>query len=146
MTDHSQETEFHMTIGVTVRGTSEHEPVLPYVTDAVQELVHMRKFLGGRIGHGVVAQHDNDHGRVVTITTLDCGRRPVAAGSNLPPHQQRVLDEKMELDQRITRLDTFIRENQAFPTLPADEQARLRRQLDVMHELSTILGERIANF
>ena len=31
-------------------------------------------------------------------------------------------------------------------TLPADEQARLRRQLDVMRELSVILGERIANF
>lgn len=71
---------------------------------------------------------------------------PEPPASNLAPHQQRVLDEKMERDQEITRLDTFIRENAAFPALPADEQARLRRQLDVMHELSTILGERIANF
>ena len=71
---------------------------------------------------------------------------PEPPASKLAPHQQRVLDEKMERDQEITRLDTFIRENAAFPALPADAQARLRRQLDVMHELSTILGERIANF
>lgn len=74
---------------------------------------------------------------------LDMSEPPA---SKLAPHQQRVLDEKMERDQEITRLDTFIRENQVFLTLPADEQSRLRRQLDVMHELSTILGERIANF
>jgi hypothetical protein len=60
--------------------------------------------------------------------------------------QKNVLDQKMDCDQDISRLDTFIRENAALPALPADEQARLRRQLDVMHELSTILGERIANF
>lgn len=60
--------------------------------------------------------------------------------------QKSVLDQKMDCDQDISRLDTYIRENAAFPALPADEQARLRRQLDVMHELSTILGERIANF
>ena len=69
-----------------------------------------------------------------------------AVGSDVPPHQQRVLTEKMDRDQEISRLDTFIREGQLFPTLPADEQARLRRQLDVMHELSAILGERIAAF
>ncbi|WP_199961157.1 MULTISPECIES: crAss001_48 related protein [unclassified Delftia] len=60
--------------------------------------------------------------------------------------QKNVLDQKMDCDQDISRLDTFIRENAAFPALPADEQARLRRQLDVMHELSAILGERIASF
>ncbi len=61
-------------------------------------------------------------------------------------HQQRVLAEKMDRDQEISRLDAFIRESPIFVSLPAEEQARLRRQLDVMHELSTILGERIANF
>ncbi|MEJ8294149.1 hypothetical protein WKI45_15065 [Delftia tsuruhatensis] len=67
-------------------------------------------------------------------------------GADLPPHQQRVLAEKMDRDQEITRLDNFIRESPIFGTLPADEQARLRRQLDVMHELSVILGERISAF
>lgn len=67
-------------------------------------------------------------------------------GSDLPPHQQRVLAEKLELDLRISALDPFIDRNPVFATLPTDEQARLKRQLDVMHELSSILGERIANF
>jgi hypothetical protein len=64
----------------------------------------------------------------------------------LPPHQQRVLDEKQELDIRITRLDEFILRNALFRELDPDEQARMRRQLDVMRELSVILGERISAF
>ncbi|WKL16560.1 hypothetical protein QYQ99_03115 [Comamonas testosteroni] len=64
----------------------------------------------------------------------------------LPPHQQRVLDEKQELDIRITRLDEFILRNALFRQLDPDEQACMRRQLDVMRELSVILGERISAF
>lgn len=67
-------------------------------------------------------------------------------GQAVPGHQQRVLNEKMELDLRISALDPFIDRNPVFATLPTDEQARRKRQLDVMHELSSILGERIANF
>lgn len=67
-------------------------------------------------------------------------------GCTVPPHQQRVLDEKQELDLRITRLDEFIERSPVFAQVPGDEQARLKRQLDVMHELSAILGERIAKF
>ena len=71
---------------------------------------------------------------------------PVDVGADLPPHQQRVLDEKAARDSEISRLAVFIDSNPVFPQLPADEQARLRRQLDVMRELSVILGERIAAF
>lgn len=71
---------------------------------------------------------------------------PQAPASSLPPHQQRVLDEKQELDIRITKLDEFITRNPLFGQLPADERARMKRQFDVMFELSSILGERIANF
>ncbi len=73
-------------------------------------------------------------------------RIPVAATPAIPPHQQRVLDEKQELDIRITRLDEFILRNALFRQLDPEEQARLRRQLDVMRELSVILGERISAF
>ncbi len=66
--------------------------------------------------------------------------------SSIPPHQQRVIDEKAARDGEISRLAAFIDSNPVFPQLPADEQARLRRQLDVMRELSVILGERIAAF
>lgn len=66
--------------------------------------------------------------------------------SKLPPHQQRVLDEKLDLDIRITKLDEFIHRNQLFNNLPTDEKARLKRQYDVMHELSVILADRIQAF
>ena len=64
----------------------------------------------------------------------------------LSPHQQRVLDEKQDLDIRITKLDEFIERNALFRQLDSDEQARMRRQLDVMRELSVILGDRISAF
>ena len=68
------------------------------------------------------------------------------AASTVPPHQQRIIDEKAARDSEISRLAVFIDSNPVSPQLPADEQARLRRQLDVMRELSVILGERIAAF
>ena len=71
---------------------------------------------------------------------------PEPVAGTVPPHQQRVIDEKAARDGEITRLNAFIGGNAMFATLPEAEQARLRRQLDVMRELSVILGERIANF
>ena len=68
------------------------------------------------------------------------------AATTALPHQQRVLEEKQELDLRIAKLDEFTRRNPTFCTAPQDEQARLLRQLDVMRELSTILRERIDAF
>ena len=69
-----------------------------------------------------------------------------STASALPPHQQRVLDEKQELDIRITRLDEFILRNALFRQLDPEEQARLRRQLDVLGELSVFVGVRISVF
>jgi len=71
---------------------------------------------------------------------------PEPSASTVPPHQQRVIDEKAARDGEVSRLAAFIDSNPVFPQLPADEQARLRRQLDVMRELSVILDERIAAF
>ena len=67
-------------------------------------------------------------------------------GCTVPAHQQRVLDEKQDLDLRITKLDEFIQRNQLFQGLPISERDRLEIQLDLMRDLSEILGERIANF
>lgn len=61
------------------------------------------------------------------------------------PHQQRVVDEKSELDVRITKLRAFLPTDLCL-SLPLDERSRLKRQLDVMEEYSGILGERIAAF
>lgn len=66
--------------------------------------------------------------------------------ANEPNYQDRVRLEKDDLDSKILRLNDFLVTNPIYETLPADEQSRLRRQLDVMREYSSILGERIGAF
>ena len=61
------------------------------------------------------------------------------------PHQQRVVDEKRELDERLEKLCLFSNGN-TFPTLPILEQERLNTQRHLMCILSAVLGERIAAF
>lgn len=61
-------------------------------------------------------------------------------------HQVRVVNEKSELDTRITSLSAFINTNPEFANINPDEQIRLKRQLHLMIELSGVLGERIYNF
>lgn len=63
----------------------------------------------------------------------------------MAPHQERVVIEKQELDEKIEKLAAF-RGGHLFASLPADEQERLVRQHSCMVEYSGILGERIAAF
>ena len=64
----------------------------------------------------------------------------------MQPHQQRVVDEKAELDKKATALSQFIGHSDIFTKLDAAEQERLREQNDVMWQYSEILGKRIAAF
>lgn len=68
----------------------------------------------------------------------------------MQPHQQRVADEKSELDAKLNALMNFVRPSIAGDTLydglPRAEKARLSRQAAVMKEYSEILAERIAAF
>jgi hypothetical protein len=61
------------------------------------------------------------------------------------PHQQRVVDEKSDLDAKLQRLKAFW-DSPIFPTLPDAEKERLERQSNIMDEYSRVLGERIAAF
>jgi hypothetical protein len=61
-------------------------------------------------------------------------------------HQQRALDEKNALDEKLDRLRTFISANPTFKTLPDNERRLLGRQFEVMAEYSSILSQRIAAF
>lgn len=65
--------------------------------------------------------------------------------STLAPHQQRVVDEKAELDDRAGKLNVFIG-TEVFKGLPLAERGRMTRQLSLMLQLSMVLGERIAAF
>ena len=61
------------------------------------------------------------------------------------PHQQRVIDEKAELDERRAKLAAFAH-TEMFAGLPQDEQTRLEHQGFHMGAYSDILAQRIANF
>ena len=65
--------------------------------------------------------------------------------NELAPHQQRVIVEKEELDDKIKKLLAFTK-GEIYRQLPADERDRLRRQFNLMDEYSKVLGERIDAF
>ena len=60
-------------------------------------------------------------------------------------YQKRVVDEQVELDDKIGRLVGFIGTS-AYIALDAGERARLESQLESMRDYSLVLGERIENF
>ena len=65
--------------------------------------------------------------------------------SNLQPHQQRVVDEKTELSERLSKLQAFFL-GPIFPTLSEAERSRLRNQARFMDGYAAVLEERIAAF
>lgn len=62
------------------------------------------------------------------------------------PHQQRVVDERNELNEKADKLLEFIRINPIFEELNERDKALLREQYQVMCKYQNILQERIANF
>lgn len=59
--------------------------------------------------------------------------------------QQRVVDEKKELDEKIKKLNSFF-STEAFSLLATTDAVLLRTQYVVMQEYSSILAKRIARF
>ena len=64
---------------------------------------------------------------------------------NWQPHQQRVVEEKKELDIKLGKLTEFLK-GDLFKTIPAPEQVRLTCQRKCMEDYSAILADRIAHF
>lgn len=64
----------------------------------------------------------------------------------MAPHQQRVVDEKAELSEKLAKLREFIATNSLFGKLPYDEQGRLKIQRFIMEQYVGVLGDRIDNF
>lgn len=60
-------------------------------------------------------------------------------------YQHRVINEKTDLDDRLEKLSGFVGCT-VFLGLPAAEQDRLRLQLSLMQQLSTVLADRIEAF
>lgn len=63
----------------------------------------------------------------------------------IQPHQQRVLDEKRELDEKLEKLSAFIRNpNAVYDALIDEEKLDLTAQAHHMRRYSEILKSRIA--
>lgn len=61
-------------------------------------------------------------------------------------YKNRVIEEKKELDERIKKLNVFMKSKDYEKIIGPHERIRLERQLYVMMEYSSILGSRIDNF
>lgn len=59
--------------------------------------------------------------------------------------QDRVIEEKRELDAKHSRLAVFIG-GDIYPTLDEAERDLLVEQLDLMKQYSDVLGQRIARW
>ena len=62
------------------------------------------------------------------------------------PWQERVVEEKKELDIKIGKLIVFMDVNSIFQSLDVKEKSTLREQLGAMNLYSYLLGERIDRF
>jgi hypothetical protein len=63
----------------------------------------------------------------------------------MKPYQQRVIDEKNELDDKLNKLINFF-SNPIFESLKNEEKSRLRKQAGIMTDYFDILNERISSF
>lgn len=64
---------------------------------------------------------------------------------DLQPHEQRVVDEKAQLDERLGKLFAFF-QTEKFAGLSEAERSRLRNQARFMDGYAAVLEERISAF
>lgn len=67
-------------------------------------------------------------------------------GNDMQPHEERVVAEKKELDDKLAKLKTFIFGDTSFRSLASEDRNLLEDQYTVMEKYSTILEKRIARF
>ena len=64
----------------------------------------------------------------------------------MQPHEERVVKERDDLDEKIGKLCDFVGSSRIYKSLPEPEQSRLQVQLHYMQGYSHILHERVRNF
>ena len=66
----------------------------------------------------------------------------------MQPHEERVVVEKRELDEKLKKLKAFCFEpgNKIFSSLPPEDRDLLEDQYTAMTRYSEILAKRIARF
>ena len=63
----------------------------------------------------------------------------------LQPHQQRVVAERAELEDKLGKLEAFLT-GERFDAVPDDEKGRLLLQHVLMESYARVLKQRIAAF
>ena len=91
--------------------------------------------------------NDSRHAGYISWSPKDVFERSYRPmqGHGLPPHQQRVAEEKYELDLKLGKLMAFF-QTEIFSSLPEAERSRLRNQARFMDGYSAVLEERIEAF
>ncbi len=67
----------------------------------------------------------------------------------MQPHEERVVTEKKELDEKLVKLKVFCFSSPAnpiFTSLPPEDRDLLEDQFTIMGKYSEILGKRIERF
>lgn len=74
--------------------------------------------------------------------------KQLQAAKIMQPHEERVVVEKRELDEKLTRLNAFCfgENNTTFKNLSEIDRGLLTAQHAVMKEYSAILAKRIERF
>lgn len=67
---------------------------------------------------------------------------PIGQVKDLPPHVQRVIGEKAQLDDRLAKLSAFLK-TEDFKNLPAKNRELLTTQCGAMAEYSGLLKQRL---
>lgn len=64
----------------------------------------------------------------------------------LKPHEERIVQEKADLDEKLSKLRAFMCDEQKFLALKSEDQWLLRMQLEAMDQYSRVLGLRVTRF
>ena len=64
----------------------------------------------------------------------------------MQPHEQRVIDERNDLREKISRLSAFSTTSDIYKTLSKEEKGLLVRQYKAMVEYDNVLSDRIVRF
>lgn len=88
-------------------------------------------------GYGQAFHQDDEHGEVIDMHGI-----ALAVDDSHKPYQQRVIDERESLQEKVEKLALFVN-SPACLDLANAERVRLDRQLRLMREYSAVLAERI---
>lgn len=68
------------------------------------------------------------------------------SGEHMREHEKRVINEKLDLDEKIKKLEAFLRNQEASEGLSKVERGLMMMQLIAMETYSSVLEERINGF